>query len=349
MKLYITNTILFCSSILLSACGSEDSSIASTTDTYQQPDNIICDANSIVSNGLLCAIQPSRLDSASRDVYGNTTTGDSLLGFGYHVVAFPNTGTEIKGINIHLTGSYGRPYNQFSDKFGSSLFLNESLGAGYINIQLAYNNRFSINFDECGGDAANFNVDNCSGDVRKEKIIGEDVSIKTDTPVADSIEFRLLKLVEHLKSEGIVFPLEIVTNGVINWNLLRVSGHSQGATHALYLSKYFSANHACLLAGGYDVADTVPTVPPENIADWLLDNSVQIDISKVTALVSTDDDSYAAFIRAYNHLGLVKGVHYEEFSDAPYANESGTSITGHGATALDPRFNNLRVEACFSD
>lgn len=349
MKLYITSIMLFCGSLLLSACGGGDSSNPPAIYIYQQPDITLCDANSTVSNGLLCAIRPSRLDAASRDVYSSANTGDFLLGFGYHVVAFPKTGTEIKGINIHLTGSYGRPYNQFSDKFDTSLFLNESLGEGYINIQLAYNNRFAINFDECGGTAANFNVDNCSGDVREEKITGEDVSIQTDTPVADSIEFRLVKLVEYFQNEGFDFPLEIATNSIINWDLLRVSGHSQGATHALYLSKYFSAKHACLLAGGYDVADTTPSIPPENIADWLLDTSAQIDINKVTALVSTDDDSYDAFIRAYDYLGLVKGVHYEEFSGAPYANKSGTNITGHGATALDPRFGNLRITACFSD
>ena len=341
--------------MLLSACGGNSGPTATVPPPpdppagYQQPGASICDASLALSSGLLCAIAPSRLDAGSRDVYSNGTLADLRLGFGYHAIAFPPTGTDIKGVYIHLTGSYGRPYNQNTDDFGSGTFLEESLSSGYIVIQLAYNNRFSINFDECGADAATLSIDNCSGDVRMEKIVGVDLSAVTDTPLEDSIEFRLMKIVTYLESENVSFPFEIVSSGVVNWQLLRVGGHSQGATHALYLGKYFFASSVCILAGGYDIPDTVPSVPAENMADWLLDDSVILDIDKVRAVTAVDDDNYNSFIRAYVQLGMIKDIHYREFSGAPYFDASGGATSGHGAAIADPRYAGLRAEACFSD
>ncbi len=356
MRSCIVTTIIICGSLLLFACGGGSGGKDNLNpvpppipQTYQQPDSSICDANIFIGNGLLCAIQPSRLDPSSRDVFGSANAQDFVLGFGYHVIAFPETGTEIKGINIHITGSYGRPYNQFSDDFTSSLYLNESLEAGFITIQLAYNNRYSINFDECGGDPSLLAIDNCAGDVRLEKITGEDVSIATDTPVADSIEYRLLKVAELLKDEAIILPFAITTNDLINWDSLYVSGHSQGAIHALYLGKYFSAFHVCMIAGGYDIPDLVPAAPPEFIADWFLDDSESINLARTRAVFSVDDDSYNSFIQGYDVLGLVEGIHYEVFSGAPYFNQSGEEITGHSAALQDPRFSQLRIEACFPE
>jgi hypothetical protein len=335
----------------LSACGGGNSGSSSPSPPvyfYQQPDASICDSSVMVPGGLLCAIKPSRLDMNTRDFYGSGSAGDLVLGFGYHALAFPPTGTDIKGVYIHLTGSYGRPYNQLSSAYGNAPFLEEALSAGYITIQLAYDNRFSINIDECGGDSATLNIDNCSGDARMEKIVGSDVSSVVDTPLSDSIEFRLTALAEYLRVEGFSFPFSIVTNNIVNWASLRVGGHSQGATHALYLAKYFSASRACMLAGGFDIADTFPQLPPENLADWILDDSVTLDLAKIRAVVSVDDATYDSMIRSYDYLGLVRDSHYREVSGAPYSDASGTSINGHSAVLQDPRFAALRIEACFA-
>jgi len=338
----------------LSACGSGGGEAVNgpappPTYQYLQPDAAICDMSLATAAGLLCAISPSRLDAGSRDFFGTGSTADFVLGFGFHTIAFPPTGTEINGIYIHLTGSYGRPYNQFSDVYGSASFLQEAMSTGYIAIQLAYNNRFSINIDECGGDIAKLSIDNCSGDVRVEKILGVDVSTVTDTPLADSIEFRLLALANYLDAEGFAFPFDIVSNDLVNWQSLRVGGHSQGATHALYLAKYFFASHACLLAGGFDIADAVPAIPPENVADWILDDSVTLDLARIRAVLSVDDTAYDAFIRAYDVLGMVRDTHYVEVSGAPYSDADGATISGHSAALNDPRYADLRIAACFAE
>jgi len=343
---------LVVSATLVSACGSggDANHIEPPPGfVYQQPSASTCDASAVIAGGLLCAIRPSRLDANSRDVYGSASPADLIFGFGYHAIAFPPTGTDIQGIYIHLTGSYGRPYNPVSDVFASASFLQEALSAGYITIQLAYDNRFSINFDECGGDPGKLSIDNCSGDARMEKIIGTDVSSVVDTPIEDSIEFRLLAIADYLQTAGFEFPFEITVGGAVNWPALRVGGHSQGATHALYLAKYFFAGHACLLAGGYDIADAVPTIPVENIADWLLDDSVTLDLDGIRAVVSVDDGSYDNFVRTYGELGLIRGVHFEEVSGAPYSDADGAPIGGHSAILNDPRYADLRTEACFAD
>ena len=348
MRLFVILWITF----WLAACGGSNGGTTNAppvpTYTYQQPPLSICDTSMAVSNGLLCVFQPSRLDAGTRDVFGNGSPADFILGFGYHVVAFPPTGTNINGVYVHFTGSYGRPYNQSSGAFGNAPFLDEALSAGYITIQLAYHNRFSVNLDECGGDPAKLLVDNCSGDVRMEKIVGVNVSSLVDTPAEDGIEFRLTALVDYLQTNGFEFPFAVVSNNIVNWPSLRVGGHSQGATHALYLYKYFFAQHACLLAGGYDIPDAVPAIPPENLADWLLDDTQAVDVSNVRALVAIDDSSYASFIRAYEYLGMLKDTHYREVSGAPYADIDGASISGHGAVLQDPRYAAMRLEACFS-
>jgi hypothetical protein len=100
-----------------------------------------------------------------------------------------------------------------------------------------------------------------------------------------------------------------------------------------------------MLAGGYDIPDAVPSL--RLMADWLLDSSVVLDIEKVRAVTALDDSSYNSFILAYDELGMVKDTHYSEFSGAPYADASGGTVSGHGAAVFDPRYANLRIEACF--
>ena len=314
---------------------------------YTQPAMDFCAATEVAGTGRLCAIKPSQLDPEARDIYASDSLADRRLGFGYHAVAFPPDGSEIMGVYVHLTGSYGRPYNQDSGAFASRLLLREALEAGYITIQLAYNNRFAVNLDECGGSPAMLTVDNCAGNVRAEKITGEDLSEATETPQADAIESRLIRLLAYLQEQGVEFPYTLYSDERIYWERLRVGGHSQGATHALYLGKYFGAARVCMLAGGYDVADSVPSFPAERIADWLLDTSVPLDIEKVRAVTSVDDGSYNAFVRAYGVLGLEKGKHWMEFDGAPYLDADGNEISGHAAVARDPRFSDLRAQACW--
>ena len=340
--LFVFTMILF-----LNGCGGSSAPNPQTNSyQYQQPASSLCDVNATYTDGFLCAIKPSRLDAKARDIYGSSTVNDSTFGFGYHVIAFPKNGTTVKGIYVHLTGSYGRPYNQDTTSLGNEVFLKESFNSGYIMIQLAYNNRFAVNSaDECGG--ANTGVNNCAGDVRREKITGSNVSSINVTPLSDSIEHRLKLLVQYFEAQGFIFPVNIVINGNIDWSRIRVGGHSQGAGHSLYIVKYLKGKHGCMLSGAYDTYDTDPVIPGDSIADWFLDNSVVIDKTKLKGLLSVDDSNYSYFTSAYGVLNLIENTHWKTINAAPYSDKNGDSLTGHAAPLKDPRFATQRYMACF--
>ena len=93
------------------------------TYAYVPPPLSICDASQAIDGGFLCAIRPSRLDAAARDVYATGSVGDENLGFGYHVVAFPQADTVLNGIYVHFTGSMGRAYDPTREEYPSQTFL----------------------------------------------------------------------------------------------------------------------------------------------------------------------------------------------------------------------------------
>lgn len=70
-------------------------------------------------------------------------------------------------------------------------------------------------------------------------------------------------------------------------------------------------------------------------------------IRKIRAVTSVDDSSYDAFVRAYAVLGLEKGIHWQEFDGAPYRATDGEKLNGHAAVARDPRYADLRAQACW--
>ena len=258
-------------------------------------------------------------------------------------MGFPNESTDILGIYVHFTGSMGRPYNQRTNAFDSSVLLKEAIEAGYIVLQVAYHNRYAVNSEaECYGA---LDVDNCAGLVRQEKITGEMSAVWTSRyrQYYASID----RIADTYKRMGLLSGCCSGWRDIL-WPNLRLGGHSQGSGHALYIHKYWASLHTCLLGGPFDVADAVPNIPDPVIADWYLD-SVLIDIGNLRALVSEDDNNYDQFVRAYNVLGLIEGLHWSSFTSESYFNELGESITGHGAVVHDPTYRSLRYTTCFGE
>ena len=214
---------------------------------YNPPAATLCDDSIETTHGFLCAIQPSRLDENARDIFDDGSLGDRSLGFGYHVVAFPDPDKEITGVYVHFTGSMGRGYNQLNGEFPSFSLLEEAMAAGYITIQLAYHNRYTVNsVQECVGSN---DIDNCAGLVRREKITGEDLSTIVDVPISDSITHRMKTVVSYFDDNGFAFPVSIVEEDNVQWQNLFLGGHSQGAGHTLYITKYWGSTFACLFWG----------------------------------------------------------------------------------------------------
>ncbi|WP_415062162.1 hypothetical protein [Bdellovibrio sp.] len=321
--------------------GSQPSSPSEAS--YVQPSAGICDVSKSGSYGLFCAIKPSRLDSAARDIYGTSTIAEQRFGFGYHAIGFPPTGTKIKGIYLHFVGSYGRPYNPTTANFDNDILLEEGMKKGFVVVQLAYDNRFQINEDVC----MTYNsFNNCAGLLRKEKITGQDVFPYAATPVADSIEERIRKLSSYFQAKNVKMPISLATGNVINYSALNIGGHSQGAGHAYFIALWVEVRRACFLGGPYDIPDLVGYSYP--IADWFTERvSPTTPISRMRAAVSIDDASYSKFVSSFQYMGLTKNVHWVEVSGAPYRNPQGEEINGHGAIIQDLRFEVVRAEACF--
>ena len=326
-----------------STCSQTVQVLASTS-----PDFSFCAATLETGSGTLCAIAPSNIDSRTFDVSQPTSypAGDEIYGFGYHVVAFPYATTTTKGIWLHLTGSYGRPYNQSLSKFGNPLWLNELMQQGYTVIQLAYDNRFSVNADLCGQTSPGYDRDNCAGEVREIALTGLGESPFRSTDEFNTIDYRLSSLLAYLQTSQSINLPETLDPANIDWSQLDLSGHSQGANQAYYIAKKRLVASVCIMAGGYDLADSV-NPGSLNIADWFTEGVSQTPIPKIHAFL-TKSDAYFSLFR----FGLIQAVGLpikQIIVDAndPYYDENGVMIEGHGATMKSPQLAAARAQACF--
>lgn len=327
----------------------ESTAIAATPEptTAVPIDLSFCDDILQTQHGTLCAIRPSATDARILDVYDDSgSLQDRALGFGYHLLALPDDWDQAKGLWIHFTGSYGRPYDQRKDAYESSVWLDELMGQGYIAIQLAYDNRFSVNGDLCGAQNPGRARDNCAGEVREIALSGEGASPYRSTDQYNTIDYRLEALVAYLEdTQGIQLSVGVSSDG-IDWGTISVSGHSQGANQAYYIAKERAVAFACILAGGYDSADSVDPGPLA-IADWFTTGASATPLSHIGALLTTTDDNYRAF-----HAGLTQAVGLSPDqividNNAPYHDEVGQEIDGHAGTIKDPKLKTERAEACF--
>ena len=124
------------------------------------------------------------------------------------------------------------------------LILESAAQAGCHAIGLAYVNEEEVNDDLCAGQPAN-----CQEDVRLEIITGADTSPRISVNRANSIENRLVKLLEYLQGlapeEGWE---EYVRDGAPRWERIVVAGHSQGGGHAAMIGKIHLVHRALLFS-----------------------------------------------------------------------------------------------------
>lgn len=310
-------------------------------------DTSFCADTLAKSAGTLCAIQPSKIDSHILDVSpASGLKGDESLGFGYHVLAIPDDLAQAKGIWLHFTGSYGRAYSQRTDDYSTDVWLNELMEEGYVVIQLAYDNRFSINGDLCERKNDGQDRDNCAGEVREIGLTGKGTSPYRSTDTYNTIDYRLKTLLTYIEdTQGIDLPGNIDANN-IDWSKVSVSGHSQGANQAYFIAKQRPVAFVCILAGGYDSADSV-NPGGLAIADWFTTGTSVTPTSKISALLTTTDDNYKTF---YKGLTQAVGLPVQQIviADAKkYYSSDGDEVNGHAGTIKDPTLKAKRAEACF--
>jgi hypothetical protein len=121
---------------------------------------------------------------------------------------------------------------------------------GYHGIGLTY-----INATAVGELCALSSTDaDCAGSARREIITGENLSTLIAVNTDNSVVNRLTRLLDYMNR---TYPNEgwgqFLRNGAVDWSLVTVAGHSQGAGHAAYMAKLFVLDRAVMFSGPADV------------------------------------------------------------------------------------------------
>lgn len=297
-----------------------------------------------LSTGILCALRPSELDPRTHDVYGTDTAADAAIGFGYHVVGIPNAPAADAGLWVHFGGTYGRPYDPEQDAYASSLWLGELLGQGYLVVQPAYANRWSVN-EDCQSPNPGFQRDDCAGEVREEVLTGVDHSPFRQVDLYDGVDHRLQMVLAHVDGRSDVALPPGLDPFAVDWSQIRVSGHSQGGNLAYYVARRRGVAFGCLLASPYDVPDAVD-LQGLPIADWFKEGDSLTPASQVGQVFTSEDPNAGSFRGAGLLIGLNPGEQSFEVSAPPYLNAAGEEVDGHAAPLAAPALAAARAAAC---
>ena len=211
-----------------------------------------------------------------------------------HQVYWNSDCTHLGKLLVHIVGTNDSPQN-------TQYFPSIAADNGYHVIVLSYPNTVSIP-SSCRLDSDPLCFDN----MRKEIVYGGNWSPHVNVNSANSIVNRLQKLVLYL---NINWPNQnwgqfLTVGNDINWLLLTVSGHSQGAGHAAYLGVEQDLNRVIMFGGPNDYSEYFNDTP-----NWL-------DIPRATA-----DSSYFGFINKYDGV-----IDYQE--QLEHWNELNLSLFG---------------------
>lgn len=121
---------------------------------------------------------------------------------------------------------------------------------GYHGIGLTYVNGTAV-AELCSISTTDLD---CAGNARREIITGENVSnlvaVNNDSAVAGRLAALLAYLERTYPAEGWG---QFLSGNAINWTLVTVAGHSQGAGHAGYMAKLYTLDRAVMFSGPADV------------------------------------------------------------------------------------------------
>lgn len=141
------------------------------------------------------------------------------------------------------------------------LIVQAAANNGFHAIGLAFENDVSVG-DLCSGSADH----DCAGKVREERFSGQDVSTLVSVNAANGIQNRLTKALVYLAQQH---PQDgwgqfLDNSGNVQWNLVRVSGHSQGGGEAGYIGKQRLVDHVCFFSSPADIDNVQMT-----LATWV--------------------------------------------------------------------------------
>ena len=158
---------------------------------------------------------------------------------GVHHVAIGPAGQRIGRLLLFLPGTTATPQQY-------ATLIERAATLGHHAIGLAYVNEVPVNA-LCAGMGAS----GCHEQVRREILFGTDESDLVDVDADNGVFHRLERLLAHLETlapdEG--WSRYRDANAAVRWNRVLVSGHSQGAGHAAFISRLYRVARAVLFSG----------------------------------------------------------------------------------------------------
>ena len=255
------------------------------------------------------------------------TSAEVSASFVPHLAIAPTPGTAKARLFVMLPGTGGtsRQYQ---------MIVRRGATRGYHSIGLIYPNAEAVEL-LCGPGSA----PDCVGQARREVITGADVSPVVAVNPANSITGRLTALLTYLAAN---FPGEgwgqYLSGTRVNWAMVTVGGHSQGAGHAGYLAKLEVLDRAVMFSGPADSGSAVGSA-----AEWLsLPNLTPV--ARQYGFTHTDD-LIVSRARATGNWALIgleaSGAAVSvDGSAAPFANSH--QLLTSAAPANDPSRSNIQ-------
>lgn len=198
-----------------------------------------------------------------------------------HVARIAADGARAARLLVFLPGTGGAPIHY-------TLLLETAARQGYHALGLAYVNDRSVALQICPstGDP------DCPERVRLEILDGMDRTPLVDVDRANSIENRLIKLLQYLAAS---YPAEdwgafLDADGAPRWERMTFAGHSQGAGHAAMVGKVRVVHRVALFSG---------TEP----ADWTT-QPLATPPERYYGLVHALEERRAAIASSWENLGL---------------------------------------------
>ncbi len=168
-----------------------------------------------------------------------------------HYIYFKRDITAIGKLCIFLPGSGAKPENY-------KLFVQKAGSMGYHAIGLMYPNPSGLyNNGTCETSPDN----DCFYKLRLETLRGTNESTLIDINEANSIINRIKKLLQYLQQQ---YPSDNwkqyqQTNGDLIWNKIVFAGHSQGAGHSVFITKFYPIARGIMLANkDYNTTSNTP-------------------------------------------------------------------------------------------
>lgn len=194
-----------------------------------------------------------------------------------HLIYIPaDENTPPRNLFVFLPGTHGTPS-------GYSDFLKAAARHGQHVIGLSYPNEQAVR-PVCNGSLDR----DCHGDLRREVILGGDTSPYVQVDRRNSIENRLVRLLQLLHHKypeqdwGRYFDAE---TALPRWDRIAVSGYSQGAGHAAFIAH----NVKVLKAGLYSGPGDVNAPLGDQVARWM-EGPSRTPADRIAGFTHADDE-----------------------------------------------------------